>query len=232
MTRAVIRKDLAALWATPLPYVVGVLFHILLALLFIEQLQVREQAVLEPVFPLAGFLLLVMVPVLSMRSFAEESRSGTLDLLLAVPVPVRPLVVGKWLAAWLSTLAVVAPLVAYWALLELYGEPDGGPVVAGFLGLALLSALLAGIGVLTSSLTTSQPIAAVVAVFAVLLLWFSHAGSNAFTAGGVLAHFSLSERLRSFSGGLIDTRDVAFFAVAAAGALLLASLCVQLRRLR
>jgi hypothetical protein len=83
MTQAVIRKDLVVLWSSPIPYVVGALFHLALGMLFVDQLAVRRQAVIQPLFPLAGFLLLVMAPLLTMRSFAEEARTGTLDVLQA-----------------------------------------------------------------------------------------------------------------------------------------------------
>lgn len=232
MTLAVVRKELAALWASSLPYIVGAAFHALLGILVVNQLEVRGQAVVQPLFPIAGFLLLFTLPALTMRTFAEEARTGTLDVLLATPVPPRPLVVGKWLAAWLSALAVLAPAGLVVVLVQLWGSPDFGPVVAGFLGLTLLSAALAGIGVLTSSLTSSQPVAAMVAVFGVLVLWFAHAGSSALSTGSALAAASLSERLRTFAGGAIDTADVGYFACLAAGCLALAALALDARRLR
>ena len=227
MTRAVLRKELAVLWASPLPYVVGALFNGVTGLLFIDQLRGREQALLQPLFPLAGFLLILAVPVLAMRSFAEERRTGSLDLLLAIPAPKAALVVGKWLAAWLVTVAVAAPTAVFAALVFRYGTPDSGPMWSGFLGLVLLAAAVAGVGVLASSLTPSQPVAAMVAIFAVLVLWFAGAGSTNASFGGALAHFSLSERLRSFSGGAIDSGDVVFLVCLAAGCLLLAAAAVR-----
>lgn len=232
MTRAVLRKELASLWASPLPYVVGATLHAVLGVLMVNQLEVRQQAVIQPLFPLAGFLLLFAVPVLAMRSVADEIRTGTLDLLLAVPVPPRPLVVGKWLATWLTAVAVLAPAGVVVALVELWGEPDLGPVAAGFLGLGLLAGALAAVGVLTSSTTASQPVAAMVAVFGMLVLWFAHVGSAAISTGSTLAAISFSERLRTFAGGAVDSADVAYFACVAAGALTVAALLIDLRRLR
>ncbi len=232
MIRAVLRKELAALWASPVPFVVGAAFHVTLGILVVNQLEVRDQAVIQPLFPIAGFLLLFMLPVLTMRTFAEEARTGTLDLLTAVPVAPRPLVIGKWLAAWLSSLAVIAPAGLVAVLLELWGEPDLGPAISGFLGLGLLTAALAGVGVLASSLTTSQPVAVIVAIFGVLVLWFAHVGSSALSTGSPLASISLSERLRTFAGGAIDTADLVYFAGLAGACLALASLAVDLRRLR
>ena len=230
MIQAVLRKELAVLFASPLPYVVGALFNAVTGLLYIDQLKGREQALLQPLFPLAAFLLLLAVPVLAMRSFAEERRTGSLDLLLAIPVRTRALVVGKWLAAWLTSIIVTAPTAAFAALVFRYGDPDAGPLLSGYLGLLLLTAAVAAVGVLASSLTNSQPVAAMVALFTVLLLWFSDAGPNSITFGGVLAHFSLSERLRSFSGGAVDSGDVVFLVVVAAACLVVAGQAVRRRR--
>lgn len=232
MTRAVLRKELAVLWASPIPYVVGALFHLTVGLLYVNQLQGRNQAVLQPLFPLAGFLLLLLAPLIAMRSFAEESRTGTLDVLLAVPVPARPLVLGKWLACWITTVVVVAPAGLFVLLLALWAEPDFGPAIAGFLGLALLAAAVSGVGVAASALSSSQPVAAVVAFIAGLLLWFSYAGSGTVSLGGLLLRLSLSERLRGFAGGAIDSADAGYFAVLAAASLVVAAIAVGGRRLR
>lgn len=232
MTAAVVRKELATLWASALPYVVGAAFHAVLGVLLVDQLAARGQAVLQPLFPVAGFLLLLAVPVLTMRTFAEEARTGTLDVLLAASVPPRPLVAGKWLAAWLSALAVLAPAALAVVLVEQWGSPDRGPAVSGFLGLALLAAAVAGLGVLASSLTSSQPVAAMVSVSAVLVLWFADAGDGGLRTGGGLGSVSLSARLRGFADGAVDSADVAFFLTLAAASLVAAALAVDARRLR
>lgn len=230
--RRVAGKDLRVLWASPVPYVIGAVFHIALGLLYVSQLEQRKQAVIQPMFPLAGFLLLLTVPVLTMRSFADEARAGTLDVLLAARVPPGALVAGKWMAAWTTTLVVLAPSLVFVALLRLYGHPDAGPIEAGYLGLIVMAGLLAGVGVLTSSITNSAPVAAMIAVFATLLLWFAHVGSDTVATGALLARFSISERLRAFAGGAIDTGDLGFFAVVTAAVLIGSAAVLRARRLR
>lgn len=232
MTGAVVRKEMTVLWSSPIPYVVGALFHLTVGLLYVNQLEGRHQAVLQPLFPLMGFLLLVLGPLIAMRSFAEEARTGTLDLLLAVPVPARPLVVGKWLACWVTTVLVAAPAGLFVLLLALWAEPDFGPAVSGFIGLALLAGAVSAIGVVASSLSASQPVAATVAFVTGMLLWFSYAGSETASLGGVLIRVSLSERMRSFAGGSIDSADAGYFVVLAAAALVVAAASVGGRRLR
>lgn len=232
MTTAVWRKDVIALWCSPIPYVVGSLFNAVVGLLYVSQLEARQQAVIQPLFPLAGFLLIAMVPILTMRSFADEIRTGTLDLLQAVPVRARPLVVGKWLAVWMTSVAVLAPTALFVLLLSWWGDPDYGPIASGFLGLVLLAAAASAVGVLASATTASQPVAAMVTLFASLLLWFSSVGAETTALGRVLVQFSFSERLRALAGGVIDTADVGFFVLLVAGALTGAALVVDGRRLR
>lgn len=229
---ATARKELAVLWLSPLPYVVGVLFHVVLAVLFINQLEGRGQALLQPLFPIAGFLLVAMVPVLTMRSFADEARTGALDVLLAVPVRASALVVGKWFACWITVVVIAAPAAAFVGLLALWADPDPGPAIAGFLGLALMAAGLSALGVLASSLSSSQAVAAMVAFFVALLLWFSHVGTEALSAGSVMSRLSLSERLRPFAAGVIDSADAGFFVILVAVPLAIAGLVIDGRRLR
>lgn len=232
MIRAVAGKDLRTLWTSPVPYVVGAGFQAALGLLMVDQLAARDQAVLQPLFPLAGFLLLLVVPIVTMRTFAEEARSGTLDQLLAVPVRVGALVLAKWLAAWLTVLVLTAPAAVFVVLTALWGDPDRGPVIAGFVGLAVLGALATALGVLASTCTESQPIAAMAALFASMVGWFAHVGDPAVGDAGLLAAVSLSERLRLFAGGAVDTGDLTFFVAGTAAALVLAAAVVELRRLR
>lgn len=227
-----IRKDLSVTWLSPIPWVAGALFHVVLGLLYISELTARGQALIQPLFPLAGFLLLITVPTLTMRSVAEESRTGTLDLLQAIPVRTGRLVVSKWLAAWVTALLLIAPSSLAVALLHLYGNPDPGPIIAGYAGVALVAAALSGIGILASSLTVAQPVAAVLAFFVGLVLWFAHVGSQVLVTGPVLAHLSISERLRSFAAGVIDTGDVAYLLILTAAAILLAAVAIDARRLR
>ena len=220
------------MWVSPTPYVVGATFQAVIGLLMVDQLEVRGQAVIQPLFPLAAFLLLLMVPALTMRSFAEEMKTGTLDLLGSVPVSTGRLVLAKWLAGWLTALAVLAPSAVFVVIVNLWGDPDGGPVITGFLGLALLAAAAAAIGVLTSSTTESQPIAAMTALFASVAAWFAHVGGEVVGDGGLLAAISFSERLRLFAGGAIDSGDVVFFVAATVAALAVATTVLDLRRLR
>lgn len=230
---AVAGKELRALLASPVPYVVGAAFQGFLGVLMTNQLDVRGQAVVQPLFPLAGFLLLLTVPLLGMRTFADEVRRGTLDVLLAVPVSPTILVVGKWLAITVTSLAVLAPSAVFVGVVASYGDPDLGPAITGYVGLTLLVVLLCALAVLGSTLTSSQPVAAMTALVVSLLLWFAHVGSEAVSAGDrLVARISLSERLRTFAGGGVDSGDLVFFVVTTVAVLAVGVLTVDARRLR
>jgi ABC-2 type transport system permease protein len=232
VTAAILRKELKVLWASPLPYVLGTAFNATLGVLGWSQISERGQAVFQPLVPIAGLLLIVVAPVLASRTFAEEIRSGTLELLLAIPVARRSLVAGKYSALVLTLIALASPIALFALLLSLYGSPDLGPIVSGTIGLVLLCAVLAAIGVLASALTSSQPVAAIGGLFVALLLWFAHTGSEGLPIGGFLGAFSISERLRGFAGGVVDAGDVAFFLGASIVALAATSVAVESRRLR
>lgn len=232
MGRALLRKELKVLWASPLPYVLGALFHAALGVLGWSQIAGRQQAVFQPLVPIAGLLLLVMTPVLASRTFADEIRTGTLELLLAIPVSRAKLVAAKYAALVITVTALLAPIGLFVLLLALYGSPDAGPIVTGIVGLIVLAAVAAAVGVAASALTSSQPLAAIGALFVLLVLWFAHTGSDAAAVGGFLGGLSLSERLRSFAGGVVDLGDVVFFVSAAAVALVAARVAVESRRWR
>lgn len=232
MTRAIAVKELKVLWTSPLPYVLGAAFHLTLGLLGTSQIAGRGQAAFQPLVPIAGFLLVVVAPLVSARAIAEEARSGSLDLLLAVPVPSSRIVAGKYAAVVVTLYAVLAPAAAFAVLLAVWGDPDPGVVAAGIAGLALLAAMLAGVGVLTSSLTSSQPVAAIAGLLGVLVLWFAHTASDVAPTGGLQAALSISERLRTFAGGTVDLADVAFFAAVAFAAIALAAAALDARRTR
>jgi ABC-2 type transport system permease protein len=147
-------------------------------------------------------------------------------------VPAAVLVIGKWLATWATTVVILAPSTLFVLLLHLYGNPEPGPIVAGYAGLLVLTALLTGIGVLASSLTTSAPVAVTVSLFVALALWFVHIGSDSIIASATVTRFSLSERMRSFAGGGVDSGDLAFFLLSCAAVLVLTGVALRGRRLR
>jgi len=232
VTRALVRKELKVLWASPLPYVLGAVLNATLGVLGWGQIAGRGQAVFQPIVPIAAFLTVLVAPILAARSVADEIRTGTLEILVAARVSDLRIVAGKYIALVVTLWTLLAPVGLFAMLLALWGDPDGGPIITGLAGLAIMAAAMAAIGLVASSLTSSQPVAAIGALFAVLVLWFAHVGSDALAAGGLVASLSLSERLRSFAAGVLDLTDLVFFASVIAGSLAAAVVALAARRWR
>ncbi|HLI27951.1 MAG TPA: ABC transporter permease [Chloroflexota bacterium] len=231
---AIARRELYAYFVSPIAYVVGGLFLLISGFLFSLILNLSSEATMRPLFGNLSVIFLFAVPFLTMRLLAEEARSGTLELLLTAPVRDSQLVLGKFLGALLLVLAILACTAIYPAILLLAGNPDRGPILAGYLGIVLQAAAFLAIGLFASSLTQNQIIAAMLTFVILLLLWLSDALGN-YTGGriGDLFRFlSITRHLDEFPRGIIDTRHVVYFLSVIAVALFLTVQSVQSRRWR
>jgi ABC-2 type transport system permease protein len=225
MILTIAAKELRALFSSPLAWVVLAVVQLIVGYVFLvgidRFLQLQPQLaqlpnppgvteiVVAPVFGLAAVVMLMVVPLLSMRLFAEERRNQTLTFLLSAPVSITDIVLGKF-AGLLSFLALSAGLIAVMALsLHLGGRIDLGLLGLNVLGLLLLDATFAAIGLYLSCLT-SQPVIAAIAALAVLLaLWL--VGLGVTEPGHVTHIISVLRHFESFARGLLDTGDVAYF---------------------
>lgn len=166
--------------------------------------------------PLLGFsstITLFLVPLITMRLFAEEKRSGTIELLLTSPVTDLQIILGKWLGAMLLFLCILAMSMINLALLFAWGKPDLKPVLVAYLGLILQGGCLLGIGALISSMTKNQIIAGGVTFFVVLLLWLlSWATANdTGVLSQVLNYLSIVTHFDNFAKGVVETKDLVFY---------------------
>ncbi len=193
-----------------------------------------NDAVIVPLLHNLSVVLVILVPMITMRAFAEERRAGTYELLMTAPLTITEIVAGKFIAV-LSFLMIMIGLTGiYPAVLLVYGNPEIGMIVAGYLGLVLLAVSFATVGLLTSSLTENQIIAAVSCLVALLLLYIISWPAD--TAGGVLGevlrYLSLTEHFSEMVKGVIDTRDVVYFLSVIALALFLTQRSVESIRWR
>ncbi len=227
-------KEIRSLFLSPIAYVVltgflllggwfffNLLFRFTYMLRLYTGLQNTEglqslnlnEYVMAPLLHNLTIVLVIMIPIITMRAFAEEKRSGTYELLLTSPLRVTEIVLGKLLGA-LAFLAVMILLTAiYPAILLLYGNPELGIVAAGYLGLFLLAAVFVSVGLLTSSLTENQIVAAVTCFVILLLLYVISwpAETSGLALGNTLKYFSVVEHFGEMVKGLIDTRDIVYF---------------------
>ncbi|GIW12536.1 MAG: hypothetical protein KatS3mg061_3593 [Dehalococcoidia bacterium] len=206
-------KELRSYFASPLAYVVTAGFLVITGIFFALSVILTSEASLR--FALDNFrvIFLFITPLITMRLLAEEQATGTIELVLTSPVRDWELVVGKFLGA-LALFGVMLGLTLYYpVLLFLYGKPDPGPIVSGYLGLLLLGAGFIALGLLTSALTKNQIVAAVLAFAVLLLLWLASPIGDVFSgpARDILRYLSALDHYSDFSRGVIDTRDVVYY---------------------
>jgi ABC-2 type transport system permease protein len=170
-------------------------------------------SVLRPLIANMSVILLLLMPLVTMRLFAEERRAGTIELLLTYPVRDGAVLVSKYVAALTLYGVMLGGTLAYPAILLYFAKVEWGPLATGYLGLVLMGGMLLGIGIFASSLTENQIVAAVVAFGISLMFWI--VGWTAEFAGGplgaVLTHLSIIEHNETFAKGVIDTKDVLYY---------------------
>jgi ABC-2 type transport system permease protein len=169
--------------------------------------------VVKPFFGDMAIVLLLMQPLLTMRSYAEEKKMGTIELLFTYPISDGAVLAGKFAASLFTLLTMLAGTLLSLIFLETFAHLDWGLIASGYLGILLLGASFIALGIFTSSLTENQIIAAVLSFGAFLLFWVigwakSFAGP---LLGAVLEHISIVVHLDSFVRGLVDSRDLVFY---------------------
>ncbi len=218
---AVFRRELLGYFQTPVAYVFIAIFLLVSGLFtfYLGNFFERGKADLEPFFNWHPWLYLFLIPSVSMRLWAEERRSGSIELLVTLPVPLWQLVVGKFLAAWAFTAIALLGTLPIWITVNYLGAPDNGVVVAGYLGSLLMAGGYLAIGSCISALTRNQVIAFVLA--SVVCFLFTMTGFpmviNAFAAFlpqvlvETLSLFSFLTNYSDIIQGVLEWRSVVYF---------------------
>ena len=225
------QKELRAYFVSPIAYVLLVFFSLLFgyfyasSVSFVVQLSMGQfgmggpqivninEFMIRPLFGNTSVILLFMLPMLTMRSFAEEKRSGTIELLMTSPLTDFQIIIGKFLGAMALYALMLSLTLIHIGVLFWYGEPEWGSVLSGYLGLLLMGGSFISIGLAISSMTKNQIVAGV-STFAVLLLfwiinWMGDASGT--TTQSVLAYLSILEHFDDFSKGVIDTTHLTYY---------------------
>jgi ABC-2 type transport system permease protein len=228
-------KELRSYFASPVAYVLlaaylalgGYFFYALLTA-FNQTLQIYtmmrnpemisrfnlNQMVVVPLLHNMSVLLIFIVPAITMRMFPEEKRAGTYELLLTSPVRVGEIVLGKFLGGLVLVLVMVALSGSFGLLLVTYGNPELPMMLSGYLGLALMATVFLALGTLISSFTDNVVIAYVGALFSLLVLytigWLGETIQG--VGGGLVRYASITEHFTELTKGIIDTKDLVYFA--------------------
>ncbi len=208
-----LKKEILISLKTPAAYVMIIVFLLISGYLFADGLFLSNVATLRPFFNLTGILFLFFIPALTMRSFSEEFRNGTLEVLVTHPVSRGKLVLAKWLSSYIIIVASLVPTVFYYIVVASLGNIDGGAALAGYIGLLFLAAGYVSAGIFSSSLTQNQVAAFIIALF-ILFIFFILDKVTALTTGNVayiLQYASSDFHLANFYKGAIDFRDVVYF---------------------
>lgn len=230
------RRELGAYFASPIAYLVTAGFLAIAGYFFSVILVLSRQATMEFVFNNVVVILLFVAPLLAMRLVAEEQRSGTIELLMTSPVRDWQVIWGKWLAAFVLYLVMLAFTLLYVLVLWQLGDPDLGRIVSGYLGMILLGGALLALGTLTSALTENQIVAAVIGVALTVLFYVAGATADVGGSQSLLSQFfsyiGIAEHFSDFTRGVVDTTHVVFFLSLTVVALYLATRLLETRRWR
>ena len=233
--QAIAWKEIQIYFSSPTAYIIGTIFLALAGFFFVRDLgDPFPEASLSSFFQGATIVLVLLAPVLTMRLMAEEQKLGTIELLLTSPVRDWEVVVGKYLASMVFLLGTLVLTLYYTVLLVVYADPDPGPVYAGYLGLVLYGAAALAVGLLTSTLTSNQIVAAAVAMGILLVLYFAEAASGSLgtTASNIIGQVGIKSHFDDFERGVIDTRHVVYFVCFIAFFLFLTIRALEIRRWR
>jgi len=249
----VFKKEMRLYFGSPVAYVVFTFFLLISGwffsqiFLFYSDISMRSfmqpgmgqnlnitENVMRPLFTNMSVVLLFFIPMLTMRLFAEEKRSGTIELLLTYPVRDGEVLAGKFLAAEALYALLLALTLLYPALIAYFTRVEWGPILTGYLGLLLTGGAFLGVGLLISSLTENQIVAGF-GTFGVLLAFWVIGWGAEFAGGNlrsVLQYLSMTEHMDTFSRGVIDTKDLVYYATAIALALFLTLRSLDSKRWR
>ncbi len=225
------RRELKSYFASPIAYLLLVVFSLIFGYFFYVataifvsrgmESQMMGQStpmdvnewVIRPLLMNVSVIALFMIPMISMRLFAEEKRSGTIELLMTSPIRDIDILLGKWFAALTMFAAVLAISGVNLGFLFAYGKPDWRPILIGYLGLLLQGGALLSIGTLISTMTKNQIVAGGATFAVCLLLWILDWVSSYETAvwAKVLSYLSVVTHYEPFSKGVLDSRDVIFY---------------------
>jgi ABC-2 type transport system permease protein len=236
----ILKRELASYFATPLAYVFIVIFLMLAGsfTFFFGNFFQNGQADLRAFFAYHPWLYLFLVPALSMRLWAEERKSGTLELLMTLPLTLRDMVLGKFLAAWIFTGIALVLTFPIWITVNYLGDPDNGVIVAGYLGSWLMGGSMLAIGACISATTKNQVIAFIVSVVVCFLFmvsgmdivlgwlpaWMPDAVKSSVASLSFLTHFN------SIIKGVLDLRDLLYFLILIGGWLLANAIVIDMKK--
>lgn len=210
---AITKKELAAYFRSPIAYIILIITITVFNMFFFIIIDSNQEATLRDVFKVMEFLFVFIIPLLTMKAFAEEKAAGTMEFLMTTPTTNTAIVLGKYLGSLIFFTLMIALTSAYYVIVEVFGAPDRAATLTGYLGVWLEGAMFIAIGLLVSSLTRSQTVAAICSYIVLFLLYFSLSFIQ-YTQGAaeaVVRYAATLSHAGNFAVGLITTSDLAYY---------------------
>ena len=233
--RAIALKEIQIYFSSPVAYIVALIFMALSGFFFVRDLgNPFPEASMSNFFQGATFLLIPLAPALTMRLLAEEQKLGTIELLLTSPVRDWEVILGKYVACMVFLLFLLALTSYYVILLLVFATPDPGPIYSGYIGLLLYGMAALSVGILTSTLTSNQIIAAVVGTGILVVLYATAFVSDVVTGvwATIFTQLGFTVHFNDFDRGIIDSTHIVYFVTATALFLFLSIRALESRRWR
>ncbi|TGV01650.1 gliding motility-associated ABC transporter permease subunit GldF [Flavivirga rizhaonensis] len=217
---AILKKEINSFFASPIGYLVIAIFLVLNGLflwLFKGEFNILDYgfADLSSFFLLTPWILIFLIPAVTMRSFSDEKKQGTLELLLTKPISHIHIILGKYFGAFILILIALIPTLLYVYTVYQLGNPIGnldmGSTLGSYFGLLFLIAAYTAIGVYASSLSDNQIVSFIIAVFICFLFYIGFEGIANFASSGFIEQLGMSVHYKSMSRGVLDTRDILYF---------------------
>ena len=230
-TTVIMKRELLAYFTSPVAYIVISIFLLFSGFFFFKDFFYFKQAEMRNFFQLLPILFTIFVPAMTMRLFSEERQTGSIEILLTMPVTIYEVVIGKFLAGVVFTAAALAPTLLYLLTVLLVGSPDAGPLLGGYIGSLFLGASCVAVGVCASASTKNQITAFIIALSVNFSLWLI----NKITIFlppylRFFEYFGTDFHFQNIAKGLLDFRDIIYFLSVIVIALMIAAKIIDERR--
>jgi len=249
---AIAHREIKAYFGSPIAYIVIGFFALMFGffyytlLMYFDQNSMRmagmggpqtaniNEQMIRPVFLNSSVILLFVLPLVTMRTYSEEKRSGTIELLLTAPVTDFQIIMGKFLGAMTLYAAMLALTLIHVGVLFAFGNPEWKPVVTAYVGMLLMGGCFVAVGLLISSMTKNQIVAGMITFAVFLMLWVINwmASFTGPTTQAVLNYLSITGHLDDFTNGVLDTRHLVYYVSFIAFGLFLTARSVDTERWR
>ncbi len=207
------KREIRSYFYTPVAYILITIFLLIAGWFFGSELFLVNEATMRNIFSLTPLIFIFFIPAVTMRSISEEKRAGTIELICSSPVKDSEIVVGKFVAALALLLATIFSTIIYVIILLTLGKPDGGLIVGGYIGLLLMGASYAAIGIFGSTISKNQIVSFIISFFIIMILYLFDKFMYFIPIwlGSIFQYLSIDYHFQNIARGVIDTRDLIYY---------------------